>query len=621
MRKIYSLTIALVIIINAKAQWVAQTSGTTQNLRCVYFVGKDTGYAGGDAVATATLLKTTNGGITWTSLTNPSTYSIKSIWFVTVDTGYFINDNTQLYYTTNGGNTWVFKRSLGYYSTGFLNLNPNILRFVNRNIGFYTYSNKLFRTLNGGVTWDSTTLASGGVCGYVSFISLSIGYLAFYTGPVYQTLNGGTTWSALTQPTTNYLLDTKFLNSNLGFVVGLLSGYILKTNDGGNTWSAISTGTSLTGNKLTFTSTAKAFLLMNAGGSPTPIEMSNDSGNTWSAMSIYPSSGQFNDIFMVNDSIGYAVGSLGNIYKTFPGAVAPPNSASSSLYTNSISNTSMNLNWTSGNGARRIVIARANNSSLSNPTNGISYVANSVFGLGNTVGSGNYVVYDGTGSSCSVTGLSLNTTYFFRIYEYNGAGASAMYYTTAYGSIGATTLPVTLTAFTATKLTENKVQLNWSTASEINNKKFEIQRTENEKLEWQNIGSVEGNGTTNSLQNYQLNDDISTSLNRANTVYYRLKQIDFDGRFEYSKVVSVNLNSVEQTVSIYPNPNNGSFTVNFNALVGEKEIDVYTIQGKLIYQFSTSNSEMEIGRINSKGIYFLRIQTANGIQNSKIIIQ
>lgn len=85
---------------------------------------------------------------------------------------------------------------------------------------------------------------------------------------------------------------------------------------------------------------------------------------------------------------------------------------------------SLQLNWTNGNGARRLVVIHEGSAVNSNPVDGTSYTANSLFLSGSQIGTGNYVVYDGTGSTVTVTGLDDATTYYFRIYEYNGTNAS-----------------------------------------------------------------------------------------------------------------------------------------------------------------------------------------------------
>jgi hypothetical protein len=121
-----------------------------------------------------------------------------------------------------------------------------------------------------------------------------------------------------------------------------------------------------------------------------------------------------------------------------------------------------------------------------------------------------------------------------------------------------TFLPVELKSFTA-RIFENKVELNWSTATELNNHGFEIERSL-DNTSWSTIGFREGNGTVTEQQNYFFSDDISEISSPK--LYYRLKQIDFDGSFEYSEVVKVEITpskfSLEQN---YPNPFNPSTSI------------------------------------------------------------
>ena len=106
-------------------------------------------------------------------------------------------------------------------------------------------------------------------------------------------------------------------------------------------------------------------------------------------------------------------------------------------------------------------------------------------------------------------------------------------------------IPVELTSFEA-KIFGNQVTLNWTTATEINNKGFEVERRLTQTLsssspsdkgkglnEWNLIGFVKGNGTTTKMQTYSFIDDNIIS----GKYLYRLKQIDFDGEFEYSKII------------------------------------------------------------------------------------
>ena len=107
------------------------------------------------------------------------------------------------------------------------------------------------------------------------------------------------------------------------------------------------------------------------------------------------------------------------------------------------------------------------------------------------------------------------------------------------GSLGYEPLPVELTSFAGT-LNGNTVTLNWQTATETNNSGFAIERSSSSPgAIWDKIGFVEGNGTSTETKNYSFADKNLLSGKYS----YRLKQIDFDGSFEYSEIVNVDVSS------------------------------------------------------------------------------
>jgi hypothetical protein len=105
---------------------------------------------------------------------------------------------------------------------------------------------------------------------------------------------------------------------------------------------------------------------------------------------------------------------------TPPSFCTPPSTQATSLNYTGLSTSSVIVNWTSGNGAARVVVARQTSAVSVSPTNGTDYTAtaNSVFASGANLGSNNYVVYQGTGNSVNVTGLTAGQTYHFAVFEY-----------------------------------------------------------------------------------------------------------------------------------------------------------------------------------------------------------
>lgn len=125
-------------------------------------------------------------------------------------------------------------------------------------------------------------------------------------------------------------------------------------------------------------------------------------------------------------------GSGGRVYRV-PGATGSqitggaPTVSASNLQFQFVTAATMRLTWTAGSGSRRIVVARAGAAVSTAPANGIGYTASSVFGNGDQIAPGEYVVYDGTSSFVDLTGLSVSTPYHFAVIEYNGTGANALY--------------------------------------------------------------------------------------------------------------------------------------------------------------------------------------------------
>jgi len=135
---------------------------------------------------------------------------------------------------------------------------------------------------------------------------------------------------------------------------------------------------------------------------------------------------------------------IDNLSWTCFAACTGPSTQASFTSFSSVNSTSFDINFTAGNGNGRIVVISAGSAVSSAPTSGTTYTANTVFGSGSDIsgGSGDYVVYDGTGTSVTVTGLTANTTYYVTIFEYaTGGSTDPCYNTSTTGNTGNTTTP------------------------------------------------------------------------------------------------------------------------------------------------------------------------------------
>jgi Secretion system C-terminal sorting domain len=178
-------------------------------------------------------------------------------------------------------------------------------------------------------------------------------------------------------------------------------------------------------------------------------------------------------------------------------------------------------------------------------------------------------------------------------------------------------VPVELTSFAAS-VSDGEVILNWSTSTETNNQGFEVERNSGDGF--QKIGFVAGFGTTTENHSYSY---IDGSLQEG-TYTYRLKQIDYDGTFEYSDVVEVDV-TVPKVFSLdqnYPNPFNPSTQIRFSLAVDSKvSLTVFDILGQEVANLISSNLaagshefNFDASNINS-GVYFYRLN-ATGVDGT-----
>lgn len=182
-------------------------------------------------------------------------------------------------------------------------------------------------------------------------------------------------------------------------------------------------------------------------------------------------------------------------------------------------------------------------------------------------------------------------------------------------------LPVELLNFSGKKSKEN-VELNWTTATELNNEGFFIERKMS-GLEWQELGFVKGNGNSSLEHTYLFMDDNPKSGDNI----YRLKQSDFDGNFAYSSVVVVKFSERLQALNFHPNPVQDRLTFDLEILqAGDAQLQIFDYSGKEIYKFFPSLTS-GFNQISfdveqwQAGVYFARLSMSNGEQLTGRIVK
>jgi len=182
-------------------------------------------------------------------------------------------------------------------------------------------------------------------------------------------------------------------------------------------------------------------------------------------------------------------------------------------------------------------------------------------------------------------------------------------------------LPVELVSFSASS-ENNFTQLLWRTASETNNEGFEIQRSTDGK-NWNELAFVPGYGNTQEEQSYTYTDERPLpGLN-----YYRLQQMDYDGKSEYSNIVSVEMKNGGSGIHFFPNPATGSVTLALETdYSGEATLTLYDLTGK---QMKTATLSLEGGAFRTDiglgslptGIYMAQVQAGGAQWRERLIIK
>jgi hypothetical protein len=170
-------------------------------------------------------------------------------------------------------------------------------------------------------------------------------------------------------------------------------------------------------------------------------------------------------------------------------------------------------------------------------------------------------------------------------------------------------LPIELTAFEVSETHDHKAEIFWETASELNNDYFSIEKSI-DGIIWENIVDLKAVGQSNETNRYKYIDK-SPFLNNS---YYRLKQTDFDGKYKYSQVRNINIESSANTqIDIYPNP-----TINYITIVGNSselmDLSIYNTLGQnvtwLTQRLESNPNKIVLDLTNlSKGIYYIRTKT------------
>ncbi len=187
-------------------------------------------------------------------------------------------------------------------------------------------------------------------------------------------------------------------------------------------------------------------------------------------------------------------------------------------------------------------------------------------------------------------------------------------------------VPVTWLSFTA-QTADKKVHLHWTTATEINNSHFEVERSTDGR-NFEQVGEVTGAGNSFTPLNYKFTDDAPFGTNSI--LYYRLKQVDFNGEYEYSKTIAVGNSQQSNGVTIEainPNPFTEQLNLTLNNVSeGNVIIEVYDLTGRKHYTQTTLSGGQGTLSIDlsslanlAKGVYIVNMRNGNDTIRQKLV--
>ena len=610
------------------------------------------------------ILRTTDGGMNWDVKQAGDNYGLFTIELVTRTKAVALGFAGKHVYTSDGGDNWTFITFLG-------GSEPNNISFIDTLKGFAVGFGGCYETTNSGRNWNWRSDMVDGA-GITFPAKNGIGYYVGKVLTIRKTTNAGIDWDKAI--INDDFIDVFFTDDNTGWIVGqeLYKSILYKTYDGGATIlpvqnfpgenpSSVYFFDNLNGivgakDKIFKTSsgginweaqnisgydsllTGKVFKrfyfldngfgwAMNAGC----VVKTTDNGNNWFIVFKLLNGTTLTGFNFTNEQIGWITSTSGLYYTTDGGVNWITQNRFQyynlrDIYFNSnmhgmitCSDTLFytvdgGTNWLVDNSVVNLGYARFSNEALNN-----------IFLVG-----GRGYTYQSTNAGESwneVIEIKNSGITFIRLNEVNKGytiglkGLVIKYYDED--------LPVELTSFDASIKDENKIILRWSTTTETNNKGFTIESLKVDKLDglqgWENVGFVDGAGTTTENHHYSFVDEGLT----AGRYSYRLKQIDFDGTFEYSNTIVIEIASPTEFKlnQNFPNPFNPETKIEFQIpTTSNVNLTVFNVLGEKIREIVNEKLDAGYygfvfnGENQSSGTYIYSLNSENYTASGKMIL-
>lgn len=281
--------------------WNLQSTYSSLKINDIFFINAYKGWAVGSG---GRIYYTSNGGQTWNTTYVSSSVELKSVYFVNETNGWCVGTTGKVYKSTNGGISWSNVTVSGLSNTDIV----YSVHFIDSNTGWITFSNKAYKTTNAGVSWVQESVLGPNSLTDVYFVDNSTGWIITQSSTLYKTKNGGNTWENLSIIAfQDYLNDIHFSDANNGCIVGT-NGYISLTNDGGQTWSTQNANTLANLTKVKFINKAEGWIVGEGG----TILHTDDGGKSWYKQ-VLNSSESIYGIIIIDANSGWLAGDNGRI--------------------------------------------------------------------------------------------------------------------------------------------------------------------------------------------------------------------------------------------------------------------------------------------------------------------
>ncbi len=491
--------------------------------------------------------------------------------------------------------------------------------------------------LNAQTGWFSLNSGTTNTLHSVDFLTADYVIAVGDAGTILMTTDAGTNWQSITSGTTQNLNGISIINNSTAVIVGD-AGTILRTTDGGMTWQ--SSSTDVTDNLVSVSFNGVDGI---AGGTSQTIIYSTDAGATWTTSQTGFFGGGFYGVQMLDADNAFVAGE-NSIFQPMFGASGDGGQSwnYTAFYLNSNEGQLYDLHFFNvNNGIASAAVWTGEGAIASTTDGGLSWSTLPFFD--NALYTLNFPANQtDIGYAAGASGLIIKTTDGGSSWNVQTSGTSSMLYgitfaddQTGYAvgengtilkTVSGGVIPVEFTSFTA-NVDERSVRLTWQTSTETNNSGFFVQRKVGGI--WENLNFVQGYGTTSDSHSYDYIDNLS-DLNYRGKIYYRLKQVDYDGSANYSSTESVIFEPKPNDFALdqnYPNPFNPSTSIKYSLPEGARvKLTIYDLLGNevetLVDEFKPAGtySVKFNGSELTSGIYIYRMQAGDFVSTKRMAL-